>query len=52
MHEEEGGGEGKADSPLSRKPDAGLHLRTLGSRPEPKADAEPTEPPRSPYVYL
>jgi len=32
-------GEGEAVSPLSREPDAGLDPRTLGSRPEPKADA-------------
>ena len=37
---EEGQREGEADSPLSREPDddAGLHSRTLGSCPEPKAD--------------
>ena len=32
-------GEGEAGFPLSRKPDAGLHPRTLGSRPELKAEA-------------
>ena len=32
-------GEGQADSPLSREPNAGLDPRTLGLRPEPKADA-------------
>jgi len=32
-------GEGEADSPLSREPDVGLDPRTLGSWPEPKADA-------------
>ena len=32
-------GEGEAGSPLSREPDAGLYSRTLGSWPEPKADA-------------
>ena len=31
-------GEGKADFPLSREPDLGLHPKTLGSEPEPKAD--------------
>jgi len=39
---EQGGrleGEGEADSPLNRVPDAGLHPRTPGPRPEPKADA-------------
>jgi len=34
-----GVGEGEADSPLSREPDAGLNPRTLGSWPELKADA-------------
>ena len=29
---------GGAGSPLSREPNAGLDPRTLGSRPEPKAD--------------
>ena len=42
--EEEGEGEG--DSPLSKDPDAGLDPRTPGSRPELKADAPLTEPPR------
>ena len=32
--------EGEADSPLSRDPDMGLHPRTPGSGPEPKADAQ------------
>jgi len=32
-------GEEEADSPLSQEPDVGLDPRTLGSRPEPKADA-------------
>ena len=32
-------GEGGAGPLLSRELDAGLHPRTLGSRPEPKADA-------------
>jgi len=40
------GGKGEAGFPLSREPNAGLDPRTLGSRPEPKADAQPTEPPR------
>ena len=31
-----------------RKPDVGLNPRTPGSRPEPKADVQPTEPPRCP----
>ena len=31
--------EGEAGFPLSRGPDVGLNPRTLGSRPEPKADA-------------
>lgn len=33
---------------LSREPDTGLHPKTLGSSPELKADALPTEPPRRP----
>ena len=38
MREREGEqGEGEADSPLSREPDVGL---------DPKANAQPTEPPR------
>ena len=41
-------GEGKADSPLSREPDAGLNPRTPGSRPEPNADTSLTGPPRHP----
>ena len=32
-------GEGEADSPLSKEPDAGLNPRTLRSWAEPKADA-------------
>jgi len=43
------GGEGEADSPLSREPDVGLSPRTLRSCPELKADAQWTEPPRCPY---
>ena len=40
-HKLQGGaeGEGKAGFPLSREPDVGLDPRTLGSLPEPKADA-------------
>jgi len=34
-----GVGEGEAGFPPSREPDAGLNPRTLGSGPEPKADA-------------
>ena len=43
-------GEGETDSSLSRKPDMGLHPRTLRSWPEPKADASPTEPRRCPSI--
>ena len=32
-------GEGDASCPLSREPNVGLDSRTLGSRPELKADA-------------
>ena len=39
-HKHRGEGEGEAGSPLSREPDdVGLHPRTLGSGPEPRADA-------------
>ena len=31
--------EGGANTPLSREPDMGFNLRTLGSRPELRADA-------------
>ena len=41
-------GEGEADSFLGREPEAGLDPRTLGSWPEPKADALLTEPSRQP----
>jgi len=34
-----GRGGGEAGFPPSKGPDAGLHPRTPGSRPEPKADA-------------
>jgi len=44
-------GEGEADSPPSQKPAMGLHPRTPGSRPEPKADAQLTEAPRRPLQY-
>jgi len=40
--------EGEAGSQLSREPNTGPDPRILRSRPEPKADARPTEPPRSP----
>jgi len=39
-------GERQADSPLSEEPHAGLYPRTLRSGPEPRSDAQPTEPPR------
>ena len=55
MHRsEEGGsrGEGEAGSPWSREPiegrERGLDPKTLKSGPGPKADTEPTEPPRCP----
>ena len=41
-------GEGKAGSPVSREPDAGLDPRTPGSHSELKADAQSSEPPRCP----
>ena len=45
-----GGGraEGEADSSLSRELYVGLRPGTLGSRPELKADAQLTKPPRGP----
>ena len=42
--------EGEAGFPPSKEPDVGLDPRTLGSWPEPKAAAYPTEPPRRPWV--
>ena len=44
--------EGEADSPLSRVPDVGLDPSTPESWPEPKADAQPTKPPRCPFFYF
>ena len=41
-----GRGDEETDSPLSREPNMGLDPRTSVSRPEPKADAQLTEPPR------
>ena len=38
-HQAGRGAKGEADCPLSREPHVGLNPRTLGSRPEPKADA-------------
>ena len=54
----EGEEEGEAGSLLSRDldagrdPDAGLDPRTLGSRPELKADAQSTVPPRRPCAHV
>ena len=39
-HECGGGAEREADPLLSREPESGLHPRSPGSRPEPKADAQ------------
>ena len=36
----------------SREPDAGLHPRTPGSHPEPKADAQPLSHSAVPRQYL
>jgi len=47
-----GVGEGEAGFPRSREPNAGLDPRTLGSRPEPKADAERPSHPGAPAVVL
>ena len=35
-----------------REPDAGLNPRTPGSRPEPKADAQPLSHPGAPWGYI
>ena len=45
-------GEEEADSLLSREPDVGLDPRTLGSRPEPKADPQPAGPPGRPLFLV
>ena len=37
---------------VSSEPDAGLKLWTVISRPEPKSDAQPTEPPRRPLICI
>ena len=42
----------KQTPPLNREPHAGLNPRTLRSLPEPKADTQPTEPPRCPLAAL
>ena len=44
----EGWRERETDSPLSREPDVEFDPRTVGSQPKPKADAQPTEPPKCP----
>jgi len=43
--------EGEAGFPPNKEPDAGLHPRTLGSWPEPKADAQLTESSRHPSSF-
>jgi len=53
-HKQEAGGvgEGEAGLPWSRKPDAGPDPRTLGPRPEPKADAQRLSHPGAPiYAF-
>ena len=42
--------EREVDSLLSRKPDVRLDPRTWRPRPEPKSDAQQTEPPRYPII--
>lgn len=42
-------GRSSSRRPLSREPDTRLDLRTLGWWPQPKADAQWTEPSRRPY---
>lgn len=46
--------EGEEGPLLSREPSAfvGLSPRTLGSRPEPKADVQATEPPRCAKINI
>ena len=44
-------GKGEADSPLSREPHMGLDPKEP-DHPEPKANAQLTEPPRSPCMSL
>ena len=46
-------GRGRSRLPASREPSAGLHPRTLGSWPQPKAAAFwPTDPPRCPKMPI
>lgn len=45
-----GQGEEEADSPVSTEPNVGLDPKTLRIRPEPKADAQPSQPPRCPQL--
>ncbi|XP_073758103.1 BCLAF1 and THRAP3 family member 3 isoform X5 [Callorhinus ursinus] len=47
-----GVGEGEAGFPWSREPDAGLDPRTLGSRLEPKADAQQLSHPGAPQLFF
>ena len=42
-------GRGRSLAPC-REPDAGLNPRTLGSRPKPKADAQPLSHPSVPVI--
>ena len=48
----ERGAEGEAGRRVSGEPDVGLDPRTPGSRPEPRADPAPTEPPGAPGSLL
>ena len=43
---------GRSRCPRSREPDVGLDPRTLGPRPELKADTQRTEPPSTPKEYF
>ena len=45
-------GEGAGDSQLSKESKVGLDPRILGSWPDPKAGAQPTEPPRRPGIVI
>ena len=44
--------EGEAGSPPSRKSNVGLDPRALRTQPEPKANTQPTEPLRHPFLMI
>ena len=51
-HSERGRDMGRGRSRLPWDPNVELSPRTPGSRPEPKADPQPPEPPRCPKEYI